>query len=203
MKRIRTTARSARTRRTSRITACAVLLGGVLAGAIVSCRDTTPEAVREGAVGSVSLPPDAMMASVPVGDIAGVTPNNMASTIPNPYAGNRAAIDAGQELFTKMNCVGCHGYDLHGGMGPNLTDTYWRYGGAPAQIYKSIYEGRPQGMPAWGRALTRADIWKIVAYLQAQGGTFPAPLANAGLQGNLGDKDTTAGATLKGRQNEH
>lgn len=193
MSRTRTTAQAAR------YIACAALLGGPL----ISCRGTSPDAVREGSRGGVSLPSDAIMASIPVGDIAGVTPNNMASTIPNPYTGNRAAVEAGQQLFIQMNCVGCHGYDLHGGMGPNLTDTYWRYGGAPAQIYKSIFEGRPQGMPAWGRALTRDEIWKVVAYIQAQGGSFPASLANAGLQGNLGDKDTTAGATLKGRQNEH
>lgn len=180
-----------------------VVLAGLVLGAGVSCRDSTPEAVRGGAVGAVSLPPDSLIASIPVGDLAGVVPNSMASTTPNPYAGNRAAIEAGQALFTRMNCVGCHGYNLRGGMGPNLTDTYWRYGGAPAQIYKSIYEGRPQGMPAWGRAIPKDDIWKIVAYIQAQGGTFPAPLANSGLQGNLGDMDTSSGATLKGRQNEH
>jgi cytochrome c oxidase cbb3-type subunit 3 len=172
-------------------------------GAIVACtRDTSQEAVREGAMGKYGLPPDSVLQAVPLGDLAGVTPNRLATTIPNPYAGNQAAITAGQELFVNMNCVGCHGYDLHGGMGPNLTDTYWRYGGAPADIFNSIYQGRPQGMPAWGKALPRDAIWKIVAYIQAQGGAFPARLAESGLQGNLGDKDTTAGSTLKGRQSE-
>lgn len=179
----------------------ALALGGMTALAIGAChRDSSPEAVRGGAAGAVALPPDSLLAAVPVGDIAGVAASTLAEHIPNPYAGNTAAILAGKQLFTRMNCVGCHGYDLHGGMGPNLTDTYWRYGGAPAQIYKSIYEGRPKGMPAWGRALPRDDIWKIVAYIQAQGGAFPAALAQAGMMGNLGDRDTTAAATLKGRQ---
>lgn len=175
----------------------------LLAVSAQSCRDSTPEAVRGGATGSVSLPPDSLMESIPVGDIAGATPNSMASTIPNPYANDAAAVQAGQQLMTRMNCVSCHAYTLKGSMGPNLTDRYWRYGGAPAQIYESIYKGRPQGMPAWGRALTKDEIWKIVAYIQSKGGTFPASLANAGMQGNLGDEDTTGGAAQKGRQNEH
>ena len=68
-----------------------------------------------------------------------------------------------------MNCAACHGYDLKGGMGPDLTDTYWRYGGSPADIYKSIFEGRPQGMPAWGRALPPAMIWKVVGVHRVEG----------------------------------
>ena len=187
---------------TIRLAASALALGAVAGGASACHRDSSPEAVREGSAGAYALPPDSIIQAVPLGDIAGTTPNRLATMIPNPYAGDRAAIDAGQQLFTQMNCVGCHGYDLHGGMGPNLTDTYWRYGGAPAQIYSSIFEGRPQGMPAWGKALPRDAIWKIVAYIQAQGGAFPARMAEAGLQGNLGDRDTTAGSTLKGRQNE-
>ena len=187
---------------TIRLAASALALGVVAVGATGCHRNASPEAVREGAAGAYALPPDSIIQAVPLGDLAGTAPNRLATKIPNPYAGDRAAIDAGQQIFVQMNCVGCHGYDLHGAMGPNLTDTYWRYGGAPAQIYSSIYEGRPQGMPAWGKALPRDAIWKIVAYIQAQGGAFPARLAEAGLQGNLGDKDTTAGSTLKGRQNE-
>jgi len=73
-----------------------------------------------------------------------------------------------------MNCAGCHGYDAKGGMGPDLTDTEWRYGGTPIDIYKSIYEGRAQGMPAWGNALPTTPIWQLVAYIQSLGGTLPA-----------------------------
>jgi cytochrome c oxidase cbb3-type subunit 3 len=56
-------------------------------------------------------------------------------------------------------------------MGPDLTDTYWRYGGLPAEIYQSIAQGRPQGMPAWGAALPPEDIWKLVAYIESFGGS--------------------------------
>lgn len=52
-------------------------------------------------------------------------------------------------------------------MGPPLNDSYWRYGGAPVQIYKTLYEGRPKGMPAWGHALPPEQLWQIVAYIQS------------------------------------
>ena len=56
-------------------------------------------------------------------------------------------------------------------MGPDLTDSEWRYGGLPVQIYQSIFAGRPQGMPSWGAALPPAEIWKLVAYIQSFGGS--------------------------------
>jgi hypothetical protein len=69
-------------------------------------------------------------------------------------------------------------------MGPDLTDKYWRYGGAPANIYKSIYDGRPKGMPAWGQAMPPQEIWKIVAYIQSLGGSVPAGEFQRSLQGD-------------------
>jgi len=186
--------------RAAAITAITAIATVVMMAA--GCRGT-PEQTRGGAQGGVALPPDSLLASIPLGDLAGATPNRLATTITNPYANDQGAITEGQQLFAQMNCTGCHGYDAKGGMGPNLTDTYWRYGGSPAEIYKSIYEGRPQGMPSWGVAMPHDQIWKVVAYIQSLGGTFPAHLAEAGRQGNLGGLDTGAASTLKGRQNEH
>ena len=37
-----------------------------------------------------------------------------------------------------------------GGIGPPLMDDRWIYGSAPENIYASIVQGRPNGMPAWG-----------------------------------------------------
>jgi cytochrome c oxidase cbb3-type subunit 3 len=155
------------------------------------------------ATDTMGIPPEGALAQVAIGDIAGVGNNTFDARIKNPYAGNMAAVREGNDLFVGMNCASCHGYDLKGGMCPNLTDTYWRYGGSPADIYKSIYEGRPQGMPAWARALPPAQIWKLVAYIESKGGAFPASLADRGRQGDLGDEDTTSGSTMKGRQNVH
>jgi hypothetical protein len=52
------------------------------------------------------------------------------------------------------------------------------------QIYKSIEEGRPKGMPAWDRALPETEIWRLVAYIQTLGGSFPASFYHGGLQGD-------------------
>jgi cytochrome c oxidase cbb3-type subunit III len=184
---------------------------------LVGCRHDTQD-IRGGAAGDVvlpqqsahpgvvdttGLPDEGVLARVAIGDLAGIGNNTLDATIHSPYASDVAAIKQGNDLFVSMNCAGCHGYDLKGGMGPDLTDTYWRYGGSPADIYKSIFEGRPQGMPAWGRSIPAVMIWKVVAYIESKGGAFPGNLADRARQGDLGDQDTTAGSTLKGRNNVH
>ncbi|HEY5060291.1 MAG TPA: c-type cytochrome [Gemmatimonadaceae bacterium] len=152
-----------------------------------------------GVADTAGLPAEGVLSRVAIGDIAGVGNNTFNTTIRSPYAGDEAAIREGGAQFEKMNCAACHGYDLKGGMGPNLTDTYWRFGGSPADIYKSIFEGRSGGMPAWGRTLTPPEIWKLVAYIESQGGAFSAKLADRARQGDVGDHDTTSGSTMKGR----
>ncbi len=118
--------------------------------------------------------PEGTGAVVPLGLSAGDGPVlNVSAT--NPLQNDQTAVEEGKKLFRQMNCAGCHGYDAKGGMGPDLTDTEWRYGGTPIDLYKSIYEGRPQGMPAWGNALPPQTIWQMVSYIQSLGGTFVAP----------------------------
>jgi len=138
-----------------------------------------------------ALPTEGRLASLPLGALAGAAKVLPAEEVSNPLEGNPEAIAEGKRLFVSMNCAGCHGYDAAGGMGPNLTDSYWRYGGVPSSIYKSIFEGRPQGMPAWGRALPAQDIWKIVAYIQTLGGALTPQQYHSGLQG---DHDVTSTA---------
>src|SRR6185312_7512462 len=118
--------------------------------------------------------PEGVAAAVPQGLSAGEAPPITVS-IDNPLANDPNAAEEGKKLFSQMNCAGCHGYDAKGGMGPDLTDIEWRYGGRPIDIYKSIYEGRAQGMPAWGNTLPTTPIWQLVAYIQSLGGTLPAP----------------------------
>ena len=84
---------------------------------------------------------------------------------PNPLAAQPDAAEAGHALFGKMNCAGCHAYDLTGGMGPDLTDNSWQYGGKPGEIFHTIAEGTPRGMPAWKDKLTADEIWQLVAYI--------------------------------------
>jgi cbb3-type cytochrome c oxidase subunit III len=129
-------------------------------------------------------------AQVPLGDLAGAQQTKIGPQIENPHAGDKKAIENGKQLFSTMNCASCHGYDAKGGMGPDLTDTYWKYGGTAVMVYKSIFEGRPEGMPAWQSMLPTDPIWDIVAYIQSLGGTYPADKFEAGLTGDL-SKGTT------------
>src|SRR5205085_2946290 len=71
-------------------------------------------------------------------------------TLKNPYEGNAGAAADGGKLYVAYNCIDCHGADGSGAMGPSLADARWHFGGTPAEIYESIYQGRPDGMPAWG-----------------------------------------------------
>jgi len=87
---------------------------------------------------------------------------------PNPLAGKPEAAEAGHALFGQMNCAGCHAYDLTGGMGPDLTDNSWQYGGKPGEVFHTIAEGTPRGMPAWRDKLTADQIWQIVSYIQSK-----------------------------------
>jgi len=85
------------------------------------------------------------------------------------YEGNAPAIAQGQQLYSWMNCAGCHSHG-GGGMGPALMDGKWRYGGRIDQVASSIYEGRPNGMPAWRSKLTDLQIWQLAAYVRTLSG---------------------------------
>ena len=75
----------------------------------------------------------------------------------------------GAKLFVAYNCGDCHGAGGSGAMGPSLQDNRWRFGGSPAEIYRSIADGRPEGMPAWGRLIPRDHTIKMVAYIRSLG----------------------------------
>lgn len=90
-----------------------------------------------------------------------------AERVSNTEAHSAKAAEEGATLFTSMNCDGCHGGGAVGAVGPSLTDGRWRYGGADADIYRSIAEGRPKGMPSFGGALQPAMIWRLVAYIKS------------------------------------
>ncbi len=99
----------------------------------------------------------------------GIRPQVVLGAVTNPYTGDKAAIVAGQQLFTGMNCGGCHSAYAGGGMGPSLRDSLWLYGHNDAQVFSSIAEGRPNGMPAWRGRLQDDQIWRIVAFIRSLG----------------------------------
>jgi cytochrome c oxidase cbb3-type subunit 3 len=93
--------------------------------------------------------------------------------IGNPVAGNPDAVVQGEKLYNGLNCSGCHAPRGGGGMGPPLSDRNWIYGADPAAIYLSIVQGRPDGMPSWGRTLPPEAVWNLVAYIESLGGVPP------------------------------
>ena len=83
-----------------------------------------------------------------------------------PYDDVAWALSEGKNLYNSMNCSGCH-FQGGGGIGPALMDDGWVYGSEPQQIYASIAEGRPNGMPAWKYALNSQQTWQIVSYVRS------------------------------------
>jgi cytochrome c oxidase cbb3-type subunit 3 len=87
--------------------------------------------------------------------------------VKNPYEGDKAAISTGGKLFVAYNCLDCHGADGSGAMGPSFQDGRWHFGGAPGEVFESIYQGRPDGMPAWGGRISDDQIWMLTAYVRS------------------------------------
>jgi cytochrome c oxidase cbb3-type subunit 3 len=100
-------------------------------------------------------------------------PATPATPVSNPNDENAFAVSEGQRLFGWYNCSGCHA-NGGGGMGPPLMDNQWIYGSAPEQIYQTIVEGRPNGMPSFAGRIPSSQIWQIVAYVRSLSGLTPS-----------------------------
>ena len=96
----------------------------------------------------------------------GTSPAAMAR---NPYEDNAWAVSEGKRLYQAYNCNGCHA-NGGGGMGPALMDARWIYGGEPQNVYATIVEGRPNGMPAFGGKIPDQQVWQLVAYVRSMSG---------------------------------
>ncbi|MDB5959011.1 MAG: cytochrome [Massilia sp.] len=116
-------------------------------------------------------PPPATAATQPAARLSEIEPGapQPHPPVPNKYEENAYAMSQGKSLFRKFNCSGCHSQG-GGGMGPALMDDKWIYGSEPANIYATIIEGRPNGMPAFGGHLTNEQVWQLVAYVRSMSG---------------------------------
>jgi cytochrome c oxidase cbb3-type subunit III len=87
------------------------------------------------------------------------------------YENNAYNLSEGKRLYTWFNCVGCH---AHGGgdSGPPLMDGQWRYGGEIEQIFATIQQGRPNGMPAFGGKIPDQQIWQLAGYVRSMSGNL-------------------------------
>jgi cytochrome c oxidase cbb3-type subunit 3 len=110
-----------------------------------------------------------------------------------PYGGNAYALYQGKTLFAAFNCVGCHSHG-GGGMGPPLMDSAWIYGYEPANIYATIANGRPNGMPSFKDRITPQQIWELVAYVRTmsgQGSKAARPGRNDEMEVRASEQQTT------------
>lgn len=94
----------------------------------------------------------------------------------NEYENNAYALSQGKQLFSQMNCTGCHSHG-GGGIGPALMDDKWIYGSQPEQIFSTIVEGRPNGMPSFRNKLPDYQVWQLAAYVRSMSGQAPKDAA--------------------------
>lgn len=83
----------------------------------------------------------------------------------NQLVSNPIALENGKRLFDQV-CAACHGRDLTGGSGFNLTDGEWIHGSKPSQIVNNIKAGFMQaGMPGFAAVYSDQQIESIAAYV--------------------------------------
>jgi cytochrome c oxidase cbb3-type subunit III len=94
----------------------------------------------------------------------------------SPYEENAYAVSQGKTLYNQFNCSGCH-FQGGGGIGPPLMDSDWIYGSRPENIFETIAEGRPNGMPSFGGKIVTDQIWQLVAYVRSMSGLLRKDVA--------------------------
>jgi cytochrome c oxidase cbb3-type subunit III len=111
--------------------------------------------------------------------VSGLNPGaNPVSPPPTPpyYQESAYAVSEGQTLFNQYNCVGCHA-NGGGGIGPPLMGNYWIYGSEPGNIFTTIIQGRPNGMPSFRNRIPEYQVWELVAYVRSLSGLLPKDVA--------------------------
>lgn len=90
------------------------------------------------------------------------------------YMKNENAIRNGAELYLGK-CAMCHGENLEGKIGPNLTDDYWTTGnGSRVAIIHVISKGSTEkGMPPWESMLKPNEIKNVAAFIYSNLGSNP------------------------------
>jgi cytochrome c oxidase cbb3-type subunit III len=108
--------------------------------------------------------------------IPGGTTQPATQPVKNEYEENAYAMAAGKRLYSMFNCVGCHAHG-GGGMGPPLMDDQWIYGHEPDQVFASIVQGRPNGMPSYMGLIPDYQVWQLAAYVRSMSGLVPKTAA--------------------------
>jgi len=85
------------------------------------------------------------------------------------------SVSSGKVTFLSK-CATCHGKNGEGGIGPNLTDSYWIHGeGQLTDIRKIVENGvSAKGMPPWKGLLQRQELDQVTAFIGTLQGTRPS-----------------------------
>jgi cytochrome c oxidase cbb3-type subunit III len=149
------------------VSAAAVLLSGVAVAQNNPNQQPTPpeqKSKQDSKLTDQSTPTAGNLLLVP---LVGNVPGGVDVTKPkSPVGKDPNAAERGRKYFVGFNCVGCHAANGGGGMGPSLSNNFFKYGDDPSQMYNVIAHGAPEGMPAWGTVLPDSAIWDIIAYIQ-------------------------------------
>jgi cytochrome c oxidase cbb3-type subunit 3 len=131
---------------------------------------------REGR--QLATPPEEAQASsgVVVSELSPGGPPATISTTLGESQINAYAINEGKRLFDSYNCSGCHAHG-GGGIGPALMDDRWIYGSAPANVFATIVEGRPNGMPSFRGKVPDFQVAQLVAYVRSMSVRAGSPWA--------------------------
>ncbi len=172
----------------------AVTVSLVLAGILASCGESRPVTtasavvVAPAPVAQITMPPDrtpaaavesptprvaeAIVAVTPVTAVptavAAAAPTEAASTGTTPAAGIgplSGAAETGRQQFTALGCIACHGADLSGGIGPQLS------GRTPDDLTEERIRSQAmqggEGMPAFPN-LTEQELQNFIAFIRSQ-----------------------------------
>jgi cytochrome c oxidase cbb3-type subunit 3 len=113
-----------------------------------------------------------------------ITPENV------KQLADASTLSDGKDVFTK-NCTACHGQNLEGGVGPNLTDPNWIHGGGIKNVFKTITNGVPlKGMISWKSQISPKNIQSVASYILSMQNTKPANAKTA--EGDVWIEVTTA-----------
>jgi cytochrome c oxidase cbb3-type subunit 3 len=123
--------------------------------------------------------PTARFSPLQPGGTQGDAPPGSVTMPSTPYRdeGNAYAVSQGKRLYRWYNCSACHAPGGGGDWGPPLSDAKWIYGDSPPNIFASIAQGRPNGMPSFGGHITEDQIWQLVAYVRSLSGQLPRDVA--------------------------
>ena len=73
-------------------------------------------------------------------------------------------LSKGKALF-ETNCVTCHNSKGEGNIGPNLTDKNWIYGFDIKDVFKTVKNGTPNGMPEHNSKFNPVQLQQVASFV--------------------------------------